>query len=155
MPISVDTVLLRKIQEHLMLTHQYPPCTANICAYLFFDYKRNGVSFDELIAYFEFSKSTVSTALHQLVDCQHVTFYNREASRKRLFLIDKDFVLKRYKGLMESLINEQDLLLLMKAHMSALDITNEDLLKRLDIFVKTLDSSVHNLEKAVHALERI
>lgn len=154
-PIKVDSKIFERLTNHYIKVYDYTPYTAKICSYLYFDYTRQGVTFDQIQEYFDVSKSTVSCCLNHLVEVNHISFYYKNGDRKRYFKIDKQFVKARYERICNNLLEEKKIIHLMKDHMNKLQVENENLDKRLNIFTETLNNSIHNLQSAIKKLEKV
>lgn len=153
--IKVDLEIFERLITHYIRVYDYTPYTAKICSYLHFDYARQGVTFDQILEYFDISKSTVSNSLHHLVEAKHVSFFYKDDDRKRYFEINKEFVKIRYEAICSNLMEEGKIIELMQRHKENLKITNDNLDTRFDIFTQTLNKSICNLQNAIKQLEKV
>lgn len=153
--IHVDLEIFERLTTHYIQVYDYTPYTAKICSYLYFDYARQGVTFDQILEYFDISKSTVSNSLHHLVEAKHVSFFYKDDDRKRYFEINKEFVKIRYETICSNLTEEGKIIELMQRHKENLKITNRNLDTRFDIFTQTLNKSICNLQNAIKQLEKV
>ncbi|EIM74311.1 hypothetical protein A3SI_16390 [Nitritalea halalkaliphila LW7] len=76
-----------KIEEQALLAERLglTPAAAKLYTYLM--YKQDAATFEELISYFNLSKSAVSIALNMLIDQQLISFRQQPGKRKRFFYL--------------------------------------------------------------------
>ena len=91
-------------------TFHLPPLSAKIYAYLTFDFKKEGVTFDDLVDNLGASKSSISTNLNLLLANRIVVDVNKMDDRKRYFMINKDFVKIRFTEIANRLEEELQIL---------------------------------------------
>ncbi len=91
-------------------TFNLPPLAAKIYGYLIFDFKREGLSFDEIVTIFSASKSSVSTSLCLLLSNNLIIDFNKVNDRKRYFSMNENFMKLRFVEIVDRLKEEIDII---------------------------------------------
>lgn len=91
-------------------TFNLPPLAAKIYGYLIFDFKREGLSFDEIVSIFSASKSSVSTSLCLLLSNNLIIDFNKVNDRKRYFSMNENFMKLRFVEIVDRLKEEIDII---------------------------------------------
>ncbi len=125
-----------------------PPLAAKIQALLIFDFTREGVTFEELVAAFSVSKSSISTSLHILLDIGLITELSK-VGRKRYFSINNEFVKLRFEELLERLTTELGLYDRLIAHREA---QGEDHQEKYQIYRTLIKNSIDNIKNSLSQL---
>lgn len=155
MKLQVDETLLNELADHYTTVYGYQPCISKVCAYFVFDQAQAGITFDDLLQYFEMSKSTISAALKFLEEKMHIKFIKKEDCRKRYFIIDEYFLVDRYKVILHNLLNERKLTIELKEHFLKHHSNNDIMLERYDTIVQVLDTNAASLQSAISNLTEL
>lgn len=83
--VKTKDELIEMLGVHFEQFHHLPPLASRIFGILLIDGKTKGLSFDEVLAITEASKSSVSTNLNLLLRIGKITFYTKKGDRKKYF----------------------------------------------------------------------
>jgi len=108
--LKIDEKLFCKITKLYGRTFNLPPLAVKIYAYLKFDFKNEGLSFDEIVETFAVSKSSASTSINLLLSNNLITESNKLNERKRYFTINNDFVKQHFEFIRDKLSDELEIM---------------------------------------------
>lgn len=152
--IHIDVTLLEKFANHYSKIFTYPPCVSRILAYLMFDFNKEGVTFDELLHFFDVSKSSISCALKFLEEKGHISSFNKDDSRKRFFKINEQYFINRYNNIYETLMNEKQLFSEIKLFKQTNGYIDSDEDEKLDTLIHIVGKNADNLLTAIQILSK-
>lgn len=152
--IQIDEILLEKFANHYSQIFSYPPCVSRVLAYLMFDFNHDGVTFDELLQYFDVSKSSISCALKFLEEKGHISSFNKEDFRKRFFKINGQYFINRYNSIYETLISEKHLYTEIKSFKHSKGFINFEEDEKLDTLIDIVGKNADNLLTAIQILSK-
>jgi len=153
--LPVDELLLNDFTQYYIHTHHCPPCAARTCAYLLFDFKREGRSFEHLLEFLKISKSTLSDVLKLLEERQLIRHYAHEGCRKRFFVINSTFVINRFNGIKQDMINEKALLERMLGYQKENGSENALVEARFGTLIDIFDKNITTFQEGIEKLSRI
>lgn len=107
---QIDEAIFCKMVRLYGKTFNLPPLAAKIYGYLIFDFKREGLSFDEIVSIFSASKSSVSTSLCLLLSNNLIIDFNKVNDRKRYFSMNENFMKLRFVEIVDRLKEEIDII---------------------------------------------
>ena len=107
---EIDQILFQDLVQYYGGLFNLPPLAAKIYCFLFFDFERKGVSFEELMHIFQVSKSSVSTSLCLLLQLELLKEYSKIGERKRNFVINEDYAKFKFVKIISNLKEEISIL---------------------------------------------
>ncbi|OJU28852.1 MAG: hypothetical protein BGN92_00935 [Sphingobacteriales bacterium 41-5] len=118
------------------------PLAAKVYVYLMFDFKREGIPFDELTEIFKVSKSSMSSSLQNLLHNNHIEYVSSIDSRKRLFRTNTHYPYIRFNEVLENLQKERDLISRFLNFKSSIKCREKDMTGKLSEYVHILDEHI-------------
>lgn len=153
--LIVDVNILQRFADHFAQVYNYPPFVSKVCAYIHFDFKAEGVTFDELLHYFSVSKSSVSCALKYLEDAQHIKSIHKSDDRKRYFLLNENYNINKFQTMVDNLTNEVDILKEIQTFKKNIGVEHNALDEKIDVVIDIIMQNVHNLQLIINNLTQI
>lgn len=150
--IVTDPALFEEMTAHFVEHLKLPPLGARIYAYMLFDFKREGVSFDELVENLQASKSSVSNTLNMLVQQKHVTIFNKLQDRKRYYRMNLENTEQRYQNVVNYLSVELEIISKLQIHKASLNIQNEQYDNKIEAYKKLLGEIISMLNQVLNNL---
>lgn len=108
-PTVLETSLFKDLVRHYEQFYKLQPLTARIYALLILNNCSKGLSFDNLVATLQVSKSSVSHSVNALLDLNFIEQLKQDNERKRYFRIHKNFFLMRLEDVNIRLIREKEI----------------------------------------------
>lgn len=130
------------------------PLAAKVYVYLMFDFKRDGVPFDELTEIFKVSKSSMSSSLQHLLQNNHIEYVTSIDSRKRLFRTDAHYTYIRFNEVLKNLEREKELMSRFLTFKSASKCKEKTINTKLDEYVGILDVHIKTLNSTINKLKK-
>lgn len=118
------------------------PLAAKVYVYLMFDFKREGIPFDELTEIFKVSKSSMSSSLQNLLHNNHIEYVSSIDSRKRLFRTNTHYTYIRFNEVLGNLQKERDLISRFLDFKSSAKCNEKDMTEKLSEYVHILDEHI-------------
>lgn len=131
-----------------------PPLNAKIYVYMMIDLKADGYTFDELLAKFNVSKSSLSNSLQMLVQNKYVEYITPIDSRKRYYRINPKFMGIRFGNILEKLVREKELMQRMVQCNKQVKSPNEQVIKGINQYITILDKHIKTVESTVKSLHQ-
>lgn len=131
-----------------------PPLSAKVYVYLMFDFKREGITFDELVDTFKVSKSSVSASLHTLLQNKHIEYVTGIDSRKRLFRTNAQFTFLRFNEVLNNLSKEKELINRLICYKNQSGCKAMPVSKGLGEYVGILDKHIKTISGTLNKLKR-
>lgn len=150
--LVTDSELFEEMTAHFVEQLKLPPLGARIYAYMLFDFKRDGVSFDELVENLHASKSSVSNSLNMLVQQKHLTIFNKLQDRKRYYRMNIGNTEQRYQNVVNYLSAELEIIGKLQNHKASLNIHNEQYDQKIDAYKKLLSEIITMLNQILNNL---
>lgn len=151
-PLEVDDDLMEDFTQYYIDVHGCPPGAAKICAYLLFDFRRHGLGFETLLQALKISKSTLSEGLKLLEERQLILSFAPEGCRKRLFVINPGFVIRRFDRIEKALTSERDLLRRMLHYQKLSGYHNHPVEQRFNTLIDIFDTNARVLRQGIEKL---
>lgn len=145
--LNIDPILLQELSRFYGKIFNLPPLASKIYAYLIFDAKQKGVTFDEFVATFSASKSSVSTALSFLLASNLILDSNKMDERKRYFMINSNYPKLRFGEILQRLETEVQLVSKLQNHFKNDYQTNENLKSYQSVLEKNIVTIKESLVK--------
>lgn len=130
-------------------SHNLPPLSAKIYAYLVFDFDRKGICFDEFVQIFAASKSSVSSNIQLLLNSKLIHDFNTINERKRYFRINDNFVNIRFNEIINKMKKELVILNKLDAFRTNKDETQ---MKKLELYKELLNKNIANIEETLEKI---
>lgn len=147
--LHIDEDLFQDMVDFYIKLHGFPPLAAKLYALLSFDYQRKGMEFNELVEFFQSSKGAVSSYLKILLSQKLVLAVNRLGERRRLFIVNPDYLGIRFSEVLDLLKHEKRLIQKWKVHKQKYNIINEDLDGKFRCFEEAIDEITEKIEKII------
>ena len=126
-----------------------PALAAKIYSVLLFDFRKNGVTFDEICDVLHASKSSVSTNLNLLLNAKLIKDINKMEERKRYFIINDEYLKIRFSGIITKLTEELKILNdLNEFRSEEIEEENEGYI----MYKNLLENNIKNIEKSLNKL---
>lgn len=148
-----DSELFEEMTAHFIEYLKLPPLSARVYAYMLFDFKREGVSFDELVENLQASKSSISNTLNLLVQQKHLTIFNKLQDRKRYYRMNLENTEQRYQNVVNYLTVELDIITKLQDHKAILKIENEIYDAKIEAHKKLLSEVISTLNQIISSLK--
>lgn len=130
-------------------TFHLPPLAAKIYSYLIFDFERKGISFDDFVHIFSASKSSVSANLNLLLNAKLIKDFNMINERKRLFVINEDFVNIRFSEIVDKMKQELVILKKLSDFRASQDKSHQE---KFEIYTSLLNKNIKNIEATLQKI---
>lgn len=130
-------------------TFHLPPLAAKIYSYLIFDFDRKGISFDDFVHIFCASKSSVSANLNLLLNAKLIKDFNMINERKRLFVINEDFVNIRFSEIVDKMKQELVILKKLSDFRTSQDKSQQE---KFEIYTSLLNKNIKNIEATLQKI---
>lgn len=95
--IPIKDTLFEDFSSHYASVLGLPPLTAKIFTYLMFDFKKEGVTFNQLTHDLCACKSSISNSLGQLVYINLAQYFTKIDDRKRYYRINPEYLIARFQ----------------------------------------------------------
>lgn len=153
MTLQLDKDLFQDMVAFYGNLYGLAPLSAKVLVYLLFDFKREGVTFEELTDTLRVSKSSLSGSLQTLVQNKHVEYVTGIDSRKRLYRTDPDYVYIRFSEVLDNLTREKSLISRLKGFQTHLGCEKEFVSEKLNEYTEILDEHISTLTTTLHKLK--
>lgn len=108
--LNIDQDLFEEFSKFFRNSFKLPPLPAKIASYLMFDFKAEGLTFQELTVFFNSSKSSVSAALNLLLEIGLIKDFTKPEERRRYFVNNPHYAKIRFQDILSKLTTEVDLI---------------------------------------------
>lgn len=153
MALQLDKNLFQDMVSFYGNLYGLAPLSAKVLVYLMFDFKRKGITFEELTDTLKVSKSSLSGSLQALVQNKHVEYVTGIDSRKRLYRTDPDYVFIRFSEVLDNLSREKGLIGRLKTFQAGQGGENEFVSVKLDEYTEILDHHIGTLNTTLNKLK--
>lgn len=148
--------LIREFSAYFESSHNFPPLTSKVYAYLLLDCESIGVTFDELTEIFNASKSSISNSLNFLTQIKQIEYYTKIENRKRFYRTVPNNLILRLQNIQEMLSNEKRLSEKLRTYKLEIQNNQNDLNKlKSDIYIEHLESVVKQLNSTIEKLNNL
>jgi DNA-binding transcriptional regulator GbsR (MarR family) len=151
----VPEKMLQDTASYYGRIHNLPPLSAKIYAYLKFDFSREGISFTELVAILNASKSSVSESLKILEKSDLIIRICKIDARTRLYRLNPDYLFIRFLNLIKNMESERDLLSEFRLQKKKSKVKNERLDQVMSLYTQALDDNIRLINKTIKKLKSI
>lgn len=145
---DIDETLFSELVHFYGEVFHLPPMAAKIYAFLFFDWDREGTTFEDLLEKFGASKSSISTSLNLLLNFKLIKDLKPE-SRKRYFVTNEEFIKLRFQTIVRLMKTELDMIkriAVYKKDAPTFYIENYEVYKAL------LENNIKNIENSLNQI---
>ncbi|ANH84038.1 transcriptional regulator [Niabella ginsenosidivorans] len=132
-----------------------PPLNAKIYAYMLFDIRHEGFTFDELLNRFNVSKSSLSNSLQMLAKYKFIEYITPIDSRKRYYRINPKFMEIRFGNVLDKLLSEKELMQRMMQCNKQQKQPNDVVIKAIDQYVSILDTHIKTFEDTLKKVKTL
>lgn len=108
--IHIKDKLFEDLTAHYMSILGLPPLSAKIFTYLIFDFKKEGVTFEQLTKDLCASKSSISNSLGYLVQINLAEYFTKMDERKRYYRTNPKNLIARFEQQISQLQHEHSML---------------------------------------------
>ena len=129
-----------------------PPLASKIYAYLLFDFKKEGVTFEEFVHVFNASKSSVSTSLVLLLNAELIVDLNKIDERKRFFYINDEFKRIRFEKIVQKMQDELKLLDDFDVFHKKQNINHDEYDEKVVAYKELLHKNINNIKEPLNKL---
>lgn len=147
--LEFDQDLLLKMSKFYGEAYHLPPLAAKIYAYLVFDFKRNGIPFDELVETFQASKSSVSSSLTLLSNLKIIRDFTKMSERKRYFALNENYMKIRFEEIITIMETELDIVTKLRTFRNP---TDERSIRKFDIYQNLFKKNIKNIQDSLEEL---
>ncbi len=148
--------LIREFSAYFESSHNFPPLTSKVYAYLLLDCESIGVTFDELTEIFNASKSSISNSLNFLTQIKQIEYYTKIENRKRFYRTVPNNLILRLQNIQEMLSNEKRLSEKLRTYKLEIQNNQNDLnILKSDIYIEHLESVVKQLNSTIEKLNNL
>ena len=148
-----DEKLFEDLATHFGDVHGLSPLASQVYAYLFFDFEKIGITFDDLVTGLQSSKSSISGALKLLEAAQLVHTKQKMGSRSRLFYINIDDLPNRLNKIKNTLSRELEIVSRFHQYKNS-KIQNQ---KHNEFYIKIyypfLNDGINNIENTIQKIK--
>lgn len=148
--MQVDKKIFEDLAKFYGDSFHLPPLAAKIYAYLLFDFEGKGVCFEQFVNVLHASKSSVSSSLNLLLKSGLIKDFNIESTRKRLFIVNENYMKISFEELVTKMNKEVQLMEKLQ------DLRRENghtFSKRIDLYKSLLHKNIINLQETLHKLQ--
>ncbi|MDO5615234.1 MAG: transcriptional regulator [Cruoricaptor ignavus] len=147
--LEIDETIFQNMVKFYGEIYNLPPLSAKIYAYLYFDFERKGLTFDELVDDFCASKSSISTSLQHLMNAKLINDISKIDERKRYFLINCDYVKIRFENIVSKLSREIQIIEDLEQFRRKKSI---EPCGKLDVYRSLLERSTKDIQETINIL---
>ncbi|MBD8017508.1 MULTISPECIES: transcriptional regulator [Kaistella] len=144
--LHIDEEIFQDMVRFYGETFNLPPLSAKIYSYLIFDFERKGICFDDFIQIFSASKSSVSANLNLLLNAELIRDFNTINGRKRLFMINDNYINIRFSAIINKMKQE---LLILDNLQKFRGCANETDVNRFLIYRQLLNKNIETIEETL------
>ena len=147
--MEVDKEIFQDLVRFYGDTFHLPPLAAKIYAYLIFDFEKKGVCFDDFVEILHASKSSVSSNLNLLLNAKLIKDFTPIDERKRLFIINENYLKIRFETIVEKM--KQETLILNKLQ-NFRKKKDDSLDEMFEIYKSLLDKNIINIQETLNKI---
>ena len=147
--IEIDKDLFCEMVKFYGNAFHLPPLAAKIYAYLIFDFERKGVPFDEFVAVFSSSKSSVSTNLNLLLNLNIIKDFNKIDERKRFFVMNEKYMKTRFDEIINKLETELSIINKLENFQNAND---QEIEGKYQLYRNFFENNISNIKETIDQL---
>lgn len=147
--IEIDEKIFQDAVKFYGTIFNIPPLASKIYAYLLFDYRKVGITFDEFVEVLSASKSSVSTSISLLLNAQLITDHNKMDERKRYFFTNEEYKKIRFEKIVQKM---QDELKLLDDLEGFKKFKNDDYDDKMEAYKILLNKSIKNIQESLNKL---
>lgn len=145
--IKIDEKIFQDAVKLYSTMFNLPPLASKIYSYLIFDFKKEGVTFDEFVDVFSVSKSSVSTSICLLINTQLIIDVNKKDERKRYFYTNENYRKLRFEKIVKKMKDELQLMDRLKKFNN-----NEDYDEKTEIYKSLLCNNIVTIQETLNKL---
>lgn len=147
--IEIDEKIFQDAVRFYGTMFNLPPLASKIYSYLFFDFEKTGIPFDEFVEVFSASKSSVSTNISFLLNAQLIVDHNKMDERKRYFFTNDGYKKIRFEKIVQKMQEELRLLDELKQFRKEKDKDYDD---KMEVYKSLLNKSISNIQETLNKL---
>ncbi|MDV7695834.1 transcriptional regulator [Chryseobacterium soli] len=147
--IEIDEKIFQDAVKFYGTIFNIPPLASKIYAYLLFDYRKVGITFDEFVEVLSASKSSVSTSISLLLNAQLITDHNKMDERKRYFFTNEEYKKIRFEKIVQKMQDELKLLDDLEGFKKFKD---DDYDEKMEAYKTLLNKSIKNIQESLNKL---
>jgi DNA-binding transcriptional regulator GbsR (MarR family) len=147
--IEIDEKIFQDAVKFYGTIFNIPPLASKIYAYLLFDYRKVGITFDEFVEVLSASKSSVSTSISLLLNAQLITDHNKMDERKRYFFTNEEYKKIRFEKIVQKMQDELKLLDDLEGFKKFKD---DDYDEKMEAYKILLNKSIKNIQESLNKL---
>lgn len=149
--VKINQEIFRDLVSFYGETFRLSPLAAKIYAYLIFDFKREGISFDEFVKVFAASKSSVSSSINILLNAKLITDFTPMSERKRLFIINEDYFKLRFEAIVSRMKQETQILNKLQDFRRNCDDNSQE---KFEIYISLLNKNIDNIQQTLTKISK-
>lgn len=151
----LDKELFEDQATHLQTIHNLNPLASKILVYLFWDFDKEGVTFDEITGFFGVSKSSVSTSIQLLQQMNLIESITKIDSRKRYFRLNQEHNLERRLQSISSKLQKEESII--KRFLKYLEERKIDdiRLQQIKIYIRHLEETNTNIQNTLQEMAEV
>ncbi|SIP87982.1 DNA-binding transcriptional regulator GbsR, MarR family [Chryseobacterium sp. RU37D] len=147
--IEIDEKIFQDAVKFYGIIFNLPPLASKIYAYLLFDYKKVGITFDEFVDVLSASKSSVSTSILLLLNAELIVDHNKMDERKRFFFINEEYKKIRFEKIVQKMKDELKLLDDLDQFKKNRDDGHNE---RMEAYKLLLNKNIKNIQESLNKL---
>ena len=145
--IQINEDIFQNAVKFYSTMFNLPPLASKIYSYLIFDFKKEGITFDEFVDVLSASKSSVSTNISFLINSQLIIDINKMDERKRYFIINENYKKIRFEKIVKKMQDELQLIDDLKKFSK-----NEDYDHKTENYKSLLNKNILNIQESLNKL---